>query len=115
MTGAVAKRAVKKAALKKGAAPAKAPRYDFRLYVAGKTPHSMAAIDNLAKLCEAHLKGQYRIKVIDLVKNPKLARDHQIIALPTLVRELPVPIRKIIGNLSNIEQVLVVLDVKPQP
>lgn len=103
-------------------APAKMPaakkaapvKYNFRLYVAGKTPHSMAAIRNLNKLCAEHLQGQFSIEVVDLVKNPALARDHQIIALPTLVRQLPIPIRKIIGNLSNIEQVMVVLDAKPR-
>lgn len=87
-------------------------KYNLRLYVAGATPKSMAAMDNLKNICETHLRGRYRIEVIDLVKNPKLARDHQILALPTLVRQLPNPIRKIIGDLSNTERVLVGLDVK---
>ena len=108
---AVAKKGVTRKAAVKKAVPAK---YNFRLYVAGKTPHSMTAISNLRKLCADYLKGEHRIEVIDLAKNPALARDHQIIALPTLVRELPVPIRKIIGNLSNTEQVLVVLEMKPR-
>jgi circadian clock protein KaiB len=90
----------------------KSPKYDLWLYVAGKTPRSTAAIDNLKQICSKHLEGRYRIKVIDLVTNPRLARDHQILALPTLVRQLPPPIRKIIGDLSNTERVLVGLDVK---
>ena len=87
-------------------------KYVLCLYVAGETSKSAAALDNLKKICVAHMEGSYRIKVIDLLKNPKLARDHQILALPTLVRQLPSPIRKIIGDLSNTERVLVGLDVK---
>ena len=75
------------------------------LYVAGETQKSLSAINNLRKICAQHLEGSYRIKVIDLLKNPKLAREHQILALPTLVRQLPTPIRKIIGDLSNTERV----------
>jgi circadian clock protein KaiB len=82
------------------------------LYVAGETQKSLSAINNLRKICAQHLECSYRIKVIDLLKNPKLAREHQILALPTLVRQLPTPIRKIIGDLSNTERVLVGLDVK---
>jgi circadian clock protein KaiB len=82
------------------------------LYVAGETQKSLSAISNLRKICTQHLEGSYRIKVIDLLKNPKLAREHQILALPTLVRQLPTPIRKIIGDLSNTERVLVGLDIK---
>ena len=82
------------------------------LYIAGDTPKSRTALSNLKKICSEHLEGRYRIKVIDLLKNPKLARDHQILALPTLVRQLPVPIRKIIGDLSNTERVLVGLDIE---
>ena len=82
------------------------------LYIAGDTPKSRTALSNLKKICAEHLDGRYRIKVIDLLKNPKLARDHQILALPTLVRQLPVPIRKIIGDLSNTERVLVGLDIE---
>ncbi len=88
------------------------PKYDLWLYVAGKTERSAVAIDNLKQICSKHLHGQYRIKVIDLVANPRLARDHQILALPTLVRQLPHPMRKIIGDLSNIDRVLVGLDLK---
>ena len=82
------------------------------LYVAGDTPKSRTALSNLKKICAEHLDGGYRIKVIDLLENPKLARDHQILALPTLVRQLPQPIRKIIGDLSNTERVLVGLGIE---
>ena len=82
------------------------------LYVAGQTPKSLAAIANLKKITEEHTPGQYVIEVIDLRQNPKLAKEHSIIAIPTLVRELPVPIRKIIGDLSDIEKVLVSLKVQ---
>lgn len=88
--------------------------WDLRLYVAGQTPKSNAAVANLKKLCEEHLAGRYRVEVIDLVKNPQLARSDQILAIPTLVRRLPEPIRKIIGDLSNQERVLVGLDVQPR-
>lgn len=86
--------------------------YDLRLYVAGQTPKSVAAIANLKRFCEEHLAGKYRIEVVDLVQDPKLARTDQILAIPTLVRRLPEPIRKIIGDLSNSERVLVGLDVR---
>ena len=81
--------------------------------MAGQTPRSIAAFSNLKKICEEHLKGRYRITLIDLIENPKLARGDQILALPTLVRNLPTPVRKIIGDLSNKEKVLVGLDVRP--
>ena len=87
--------------------------WDLRLYVAGQTRKSLAAFDNLKKICEEHLEGKYRIDVIDLLKNPTLARGDQILALPTLVRKLPQPIKKIIGDLSNTEKVLVGLDIRP--
>ena len=87
--------------------------YNLRLYVAGQTQKSMEAFENLKKIAEEHLKGRYKIEVIDLVKNPKLARGDQIIATPTLVRKLPEPMRKIIGDLSNTDRVLVGLDIKP--
>ena len=87
-------------------------KYILCLYVAGETPRSVDALSNLRKFCSMHLDGGYRIRVIDLLKNPKLARDHQILALPTLVRQLPEPIRKIVGDLSNTERVLVGLDIK---
>ena len=86
---------------------------ELRLYLAGQTPRSMAALANLKKLCKEHLAGKYRIEVIDLLKNPQLARGDQIIAIPTLVRRLPQPIRKIIGDLSNTERLLVGLQLRP--
>lgn len=92
---------------------AKRPAYDLRLYVAGETSKSRMALANLRQLCETHLAGQYRIEIIDLVKTPQLAAGDQILAVPTLVRRLPYPIKKIIGDLSNEERVLVGLDVKP--
>jgi circadian clock protein KaiB len=90
------------------------PEWELRLYVAGQTPKSLAAFENLKRICEEYLAGQYHIEVIDLLKQPQLARGDQIIALPTLVRKLPVPIRKIIGDLSNTERVLVGLDLRPR-
>jgi circadian clock protein KaiB len=87
--------------------------YVLRLYVAGQTPKSMTAFANLKKLCEEHLAGKYRIEVIDLLKNPQLAKGDQIFAIPTLVRRLPPPLKKIIGDLSNTERVLVGLDLRP--
>jgi|HubBroStandDraft_4_1064222.scaffolds.fasta_scaffold81561_1 circadian clock protein KaiB len=87
------------------------PIIDLRLYVAGHTPRSQAAISNLKKICAEHLTGRYHVEVIDLLKNPALARDHQILAIPTLVRSLPVPIRKIIGDLSDTERVVIGLDI----
>jgi circadian clock protein KaiB len=86
--------------------------YDLRLYVAGQTPKSVAALANLKRFCEEHLAGKYKIEVVDLVENPKLARSDQILAIPTLVRRLPEPIRKIIGDLSNTERVLVGLEIR---
>ena len=108
--------------VRKRKAPAKAPStgaqqnsetYLLRLYVAGQTPRSVAAFANLKKLCEEHLAGQYEIEVIDLLLNPQLAAGDQILAVPTLVRKLPEPVRKIIGDLSNKERVLVGLDLQP--
>lgn len=87
--------------------------WTLRLYVAGQTPKSVAAIANLKKFCAEHLDGRYRIEIIDVAKNPKLARRDEIVALPTLVRKLPVPIRKIVGDLSSTERVLVGLDLRP--
>jgi circadian clock protein KaiB len=87
--------------------------WDLRLYVAGPTPKSVAAFRNLKQLCQQHLGSHYRIKVIDLMKNPQLAQGDQILAVPTVVRKLPLPIRKLIGNLSNIERVLIGLDLRP--
>ncbi|MDP3288336.1 circadian clock KaiB family protein [Methyloversatilis sp.] len=87
--------------------------FELRLYVAGQTAKSIAACANLQRICETHLAGQYRIEIIDLIKNPKLAAGDQILAVPTLVRRLPKPITKIIGDLSDEERVLVGLDVRP--
>jgi circadian clock protein KaiB len=87
--------------------------WDLRLYVAGQTPRSMAAFANLKRICEEHLAGRYHIEVIDLIQNPRLAQGDQILAIPTLVRKLPEPIRKIVGDLSNTERTLVGLDVRP--
>ncbi|MFZ3167216.1 MAG: circadian clock protein KaiB [Candidatus Methanoperedens sp.] len=87
--------------------------WELRLYVAGQTPKSITAFNNLKKLCEEHLAGKYRLEVIDLLKNPQLAKGDQIFAIPTLVRKLPQPLKKIIGDLSNRERVLVGLDLRP--
>lgn len=92
----------------------KKKNYELRLYVAGQTPRSIAAFANLKKICEEHLSGQYHIEVIDLIKKPQLASGDQIIAIPTLVRKLPAPIRKIIGDLSDTERVLVGLNLREQ-
>jgi len=89
--------------------------YQLRLYVAGRTSRSQAALDNLKAICESHLKGQYRIEVVDLLVNPQLAKGDQILAVPTLVRLLPPPVKKIIGDLSNVDRVLVGLDMRPLP
>lgn len=86
----------------------------LRLYVAGQNPRSLRALQNLEALCEAHLAGRYEIEVIDLLDNPTLARGDQIVAVPTLVRKLPEPVRRIIGDLSNTERVLVGLDLRPR-
>lgn len=88
--------------------------YALKLYVAGQTPKAVRAFANLRKICEEHLHGRYSIEVIDLVENPSLGRGDQILALPTLVRRLPAPIKKIIGDLSNTERVLVGLDLRPR-
>ena len=96
--------------------PAQAASDTFllRLYVAGQTPKSMAAFVNLKKICEEHLEGRYQNQVIDLLENPRLADGDQILAIPTLVRQLPEPVRKIIGDLSNTERVLIGLDLRPK-
>ncbi len=88
--------------------------YDLKLYVAGQTARSIAALANLKRICDEHMPGQYRIEVIDLLKHPQLAKGDQILAVPTLVRRLPEPARKIIGDLSNTEKVLVGLDLRPR-
>jgi circadian clock protein KaiB len=86
--------------------------YQLRLYVAGQTPKSILALKNLRQICEEHLQGRYEIEIVDLMKTPQLARGDQILALPTLVRRLPEPIKKIIGDLSNTQRVLVGLDLR---
>lgn len=88
-------------------------QYQLRLYVAGQTPKSLTAFQNLKRICEEHLEGRYQIEVIDLLENPTLARDDQILAIPTLVRHLPPPVKKIIGDLSNTDRVLVGLNLRP--
>jgi len=88
-------------------------KYELRLYIAGKTPKSVAALNNLKKYCEEHLKDEYKIEVVDLLVHPQLAAGDQILAIPTLVRKVPEPIRKIIGDLSNEEKVLVGLNIRP--
>jgi len=89
------------------------PRWQLRLYVAGQTPKSVRAFANLKALCEEHLKGEYTIEVIDLLVNPQLAEGDQIVAVPTLVRKLPPPLKRVIGDLSNKEKILVGLDLRP--
>ena len=98
-----------------GSGSAKGQFWQLRLYVAGQTPKSLAAFANLKRICEEHLAGKYHIEIIDLLKDPKLARGDQILAIPTLVRKLPEPVRKIIGDLSDIDRTLIGLDVKPLP
>jgi len=88
--------------------------WDLRLYVAGQSPKSVRAFTNLKKICDDHMAGRYRIQVIDLLKNPQLAAGDQILAVPTLVRTLPVPIKQIIGDLSNEDRTLVGLDLRPR-
>ena len=89
-------------------------QWQLRLYVAGQTPKCLAAFANLKRLCEQHMSGAYEIEIIDLLEQPQLAKGDQILAIPTLVRKLPEPVRKIIGDLSNTERVLVGLDLKPR-
>jgi circadian clock protein KaiB len=89
-------------------------KYELRLYIAGKTPKSTTALANLKKYCEEHMKGEYSIEVIDLLIHPQLAEGDQILAIPTLVKKVPEPVRKIIGDLSNQEKVLVGLDIRPK-
>ena len=107
-----AKRTTRPRATRKGASDGEF--YDLRLYVAGQTSRSLAALTNLRKICKEHLAGRYRIRVIDLLKHPQLARGDQILALPTLVRKLPEPIRKLVGDLSDTDRALVGLDLRPR-
>jgi len=99
--------------MKNNKAEKNADLWELRLYVAGQTPKSLTAFANLKKICEEHLKGCYKIEIIDLLENPTLAKGDQILAIPTLVRKLPQPVKKIIGDLSNTERVLVGLDLRP--
>jgi circadian clock protein KaiB len=109
-----AKTVARKSVAKKSSAKTGASDfYRLRLYIAGQTPNSIAAITNLKKICEEKLKGKYRIEVVDLLVKPQLAKGDQIIAIPTLVRRLPPPVKRIIGNLSKTESVLVGLDLQP--
>jgi circadian clock protein KaiB len=89
-------------------------KWNLRLYTAGQSPKSLAALDNLKRMCEQHLAGRYTIEVIDLLKNPRLAKDDQIVAIPTLVRKLPEPLRRMVGDLSDTERALVGMQIKPQ-
>ena len=90
-----------------------AESWNMRLYIAGQTPKSLRALANLKQICEEHLAGKYHIEIIDLLENPQLASTDQILAIPTLIRKLPEPMRKIIGDLSNVKRVLVGLDLRP--
>ncbi len=94
--------------------PVNSEKFQLRLYVAGQTPKAARAFANLRKICEEHLAGRYSIEIVDLLENPALGRGDQILALPTLVRKLPPPVKKIIGDLSNTERVLVGLDLRPR-
>lgn len=87
--------------------------WNLRLYIAGETSRSIAALGNLQKICDEHMRGKYKVDVIDLLKNPQLAAGDQIVAVPTLVRRLPTPLKRIIGDLSNAQQVIVGLDLRP--
>jgi circadian clock protein KaiB len=105
---------------RRAAKPSRTPRpgddhaeWNLRLYVAGQTPRSLAAFANLKRICEEHLNGRYHLEVIDLMKAPQLAQTDQILALPTLVRKLPAPIKRIIGDLSNLERVMIGMDLRP--
>ena len=89
-------------------------KWELRLYTAGQTPKSLAALNNLKRLCEEHLAGRYTLEIVDLLKNPRLAKEDEIVAIPTLVRKLPDPIRKIIGDLSDTERALVGLQLRPR-
>ncbi len=99
----------------KRAKTAKVPEYILRLYVAGMTPRSRRAIANIKELCEGRLKGRYDLQVIDLYQHPELAKEQQIVALPTLVRKLPKPLRRMVGDLSDLEKVLIGLELQPKP
>jgi circadian clock protein KaiB len=99
---------------KAGKSSEAAEKWELRLYTAGQSPKSLAAVKNLKRVCEEHLPGRYTIEIVDLMANPRLAKDHQIVAIPTLVRKLPDPIRKIVGDLSDTERALVGLELRPR-
>jgi circadian clock protein KaiB len=103
----------KKAKAKKDPVPEQ-ETWELRLYTAGQSPKSLAAFSNLKRICEEHLPGRYKIQVIDLIANPRLAKDDQIVAIPTLVRKLPDPLRRIIGDMSDVERTLVGLQLRPR-
>jgi circadian clock protein KaiB len=94
--------------------PGAGEKWNLRLYTAGQSPKSLAALANLKKVCEEHLAGRYSIEVVDLMKNPRLAKDDQIVAIPTLVRKLPEPLRRLVGDLSDTERTLVGLQIRPR-
>jgi circadian clock protein KaiB len=94
--------------------PSSSEKWELRLYTAGQSPKSLAALANLKRVCDEHLSGRYSIEVIDLLKNPRLAKDDEIIAIPTLVRKLPQPLRKLVGDLSDTERTLVGLQLRPR-
>jgi circadian clock protein KaiB len=94
--------------------PVAGEKWNLRLYTAGQSPKSLAALANLKRVCEEHLAGRYSIEVVDLMKNPRLAKDDQIVAIPTLVRKLPEPLRKLVGDLSDTERTLVGLQLRPR-
>ncbi len=98
---------------RRAATQRRAAEWELRLYIAGETSRAVAAFGNLQRICEEHLRGRYQIEVIDLMKNPTLARGDQILAVPTLVRRLPTPVKRIIGDLANERRVLVGLDLRP--
>lgn len=106
-----ASRPASKAPTRRSRASAPAPRWNLRLYVAGQTPRSLAAFANLKRICEERLAGQYRIEVIDLARRPELAHTDQIVALPTLIRKLPEPVKRVIGDLSNLDRVMVAIEI----
>ena len=97
------------------ASGASAEKWNLRLYTAGQSPKSLAALANLKRVCDEHLAGRYTIEVVDLLKNPRLAKDDQIVAIPTLVRKLPEPLRRLVGDLSDTERTLVGLQLRPRP
>ena len=104
----------KSAAKENGAGKESGAKWELRLYTAGQTPKSLAALNNLKRLCDEHLAGRYSIEIVDLLANPRLAKEDQIVAIPTLVRKLPDPIRKIVGDLSDTERALVGLQLRPR-